>query len=79
MKLKDIDVGSRCMVSGYSSGERAYRQKLLQMGLVKGAGFTVVRKAPLGDPVELQLNGFNLTLRREEADALDVEIVGENL
>lgn len=77
MKIKDIDVGSKCRVTGYASDDKAYRQKLLQMGLLRKTEFRVVRKAPLGDPVEIQLPGFNLTLRQAEANALDVEIVKE--
>lgn len=43
------------------------RRRLLDMGLIKGVGFTVVRVAPLGDPIEILLKGFHLTLRKEEA------------
>ena len=75
MKLKDVETGSKCRVAGYQTDDRSYRKKLLQMGLVRGAEFIVVRIAPLGDPVEIQLSGFNLTLRRQEADAIDVELV----
>ncbi len=76
MKLKDAEIGAKCRVAGYASRDRAYRQKLLQMGLVRGTEFEVVRKAPLGDPIEIRLTGFNLTLREAEADALDVELLG---
>lgn len=73
MKLKDLNVKDSGTVSGFSSNDRSYRQKLLRMGLVKGVTFTVVRKAPLGDPIEIELRGFRLTLRGAEADALEVE------
>ena len=76
MKIKDLVVGQKGEVTGYSVGsDRAYRQKLLRMGLVRGAHFTLVRRAPLGDPVEINLKGFNLTLRAHEADVLDVDAV----
>ena len=75
MKLQDADVGAKCRVTGYASDDRSYRQKLLQMGLIRKKEFIIVRKAPLGDPIEIQLSGFNLTLRQAEADALDVELV----
>lgn len=77
MKIKDMPPNTKGRVTGFSSSDRAYRQKLLRMGLIKGAEFTLIRKAPLGDPVEIQLQGFNLTLRKKEAEALDVEPVGE--
>ena len=73
MKLKDIEVGSNVKVIGYTTKDRHYREKLLRMGLVKGTEFSITRKAPLGDPMEIKLKGFNLTLRKAEADALEVE------
>ncbi|MBC8414971.1 MAG: ferrous iron transport protein A [Candidatus Cloacimonetes bacterium] len=73
MKLKDMEVGSNVKVIGYTTKDRHYREKLLRMGLVKGAEFSITRKAPLGDPMEIKLKGFNLTLRKAEADALEVE------
>ena len=75
MKLKEVEPGMTCKVTGYTCPDRSYRQKLLQMGLIKGTELTVVRKAPLGDPIEIKLAGFNLTLRKAEADALDVELI----
>ena len=73
MKLREIEVGSNVRVIGYTTKDRHYREKLLRMGLVKGAEFSIIRKAPLGDPIEIKLKGFNLTLRKTEADALEVE------
>jgi len=75
MKIKEMEIGSKGKIKGYTPTGRAYRQKLLAMGLIRGAEFTLVRKAPLGDPVEIKLASFNLTLRGEEADALEVEQV----
>ena len=73
MKLKDIEVGSNVKVIGYTTKDRHYREKLLRMGLIRGTEFSITRKAPLGDPIEIKLKGFNLTLRKAEADALEVE------
>lgn len=75
MKLKEMKIGQCGRVLGYSATDRSYRQKLLQMGLVRGSEFTLVRMAPLGDPAEISINGAGLTLRKAEADALDVEVV----
>lgn len=72
MKLKDMNINDTGIVSGYDKSDRAYRQQLLRMGLIKGTEFTVIRKAPLGDPIELELKGFRLTLRKAEADTLEV-------
>ncbi len=73
MKISELNRGDTGMVTGYEKGERIYRQKLLRMGLVKGCSFKVVRKAPMGDPVELEIGSHKLTLRKQEADVLLVE------
>jgi ferrous iron transport protein A len=73
MTLKDLQVGERAKVAGYLEGGGAYRRKLLAMGLTPGAELAVVRVAPMGDPVEIRLRGYALTLRREEAAGLVVE------
>lgn len=75
MKIKDMEAGQRGRVVCHTGGDRDYRHKLLRMGLVKGAEFEVVRVAPMGDPVELELRGFQLSLRKDEADVVEVEAV----
>lgn len=52
------------------------RFRLVDMGLLKGVEIKVIRVAPLGDPIEIKLSGFNLSLRLEEAKCIDVEVVG---
>ncbi|HAG75289.1 MULTISPECIES: FeoA family protein [unclassified Thauera] len=73
MMLKQLEVGDRAKVSGFAEADGAYRRKLLSMGLTPGAELQVVRVAPMGDPVEIRVRGFALTLRKGEADALTVE------
>ncbi|MBM4153005.1 MAG: ferrous iron transport protein A [Kiritimatiellaceae bacterium] len=73
MKIREMKNGERGRVSGYDTDDRNYRQKLLRMGLIRGAEFTLVRLAPLGDPAEILISGSSLTLRKAEADALIVE------
>ena len=63
MKIKEMQIGQTATVSGYAGKDPAYRHKLLRMGLIKRVEFKLVRKAPMGDPVEIELRGFNLTLR----------------
>ncbi len=50
-------------------------RRLMEMGLTRGAEFEVVRYAPLGDPIEIRLRGYNLSLRRAEAGAIEVELL----
>jgi ferrous iron transport protein A len=75
--LEHMRVGRRGVVTGFVKSEdadhRAYRQKLLSMGLTRGAEFCVTRKAPMGDPVEISVRGFSLSLRKDEAAALLVK------
>lgn len=73
MKLKELKVGEIGVVAGFSTTDPAYRQKLLRMGLTRNATFTVVRKAPFGGPIEIEVKSFRLVLRSNEADALEVE------
>jgi len=77
-QLKDMKIGARGRVVRLAGGAGGYRAKLLSMGLTPGAVFTVLRVAPMGDPVEIALRGFRLTLRRAEADALQVELLSED-
>jgi ferrous iron transport protein A len=71
--LRDMKVGETGTVYGYVKGATLYRDKLLAMGLTRGTEFKVERMAPMGDPVEIVLRGFALTLRKDEAAALLVE------
>ncbi len=71
--LKEMSPGDRGRVQGFEEGGRAYRRKLLSMGLTPGAELQVVRVAPMGDPVEVRVRGTSLTLRKDEAAALRME------
>lgn len=73
--LADFAVGEMGQVLGFTKGAVAYRQKLLAMGLVKGTEFQIARVAPMGDPVEIKVRNFSLSLRKEEAKSLRVEEV----
>jgi len=74
--LQHMVVGEQGKIVGYrKGGDKAYRQKLLAMGLTPGTQFQLVRVAPLGDPIQLHVRGFNLTLRKSEAGVLRVERV----
>lgn len=55
-------------------GEGSLRRRLLDMGLVAGSEFEVERMAPLGDPVEIKIKGYHLTLRKGEAANVEVEV-----
>lgn len=71
--LRDLKVGDSGEVVGFVKAPQIYRDKLLSMGLTRGAAFQVLRVAPLGDPVEIQIRGFKLSLRKAEAEVLLVK------
>ncbi|MBN2619262.1 MAG: FeoA domain-containing protein [Spirochaetales bacterium] len=74
MKIRDMKVGEKAVVSGYEKGNNDYKRKLLSMGLTRGVVFTLSKIAPMGDPIELEVRDFHLSLRKSEADIL---IIGE--
>jgi ferrous iron transport protein A len=71
--ISELKVGERARVAGFTETGRGYRRKLLTMGLTPGAEIAIARMAPMGDPVEIRVRGFSLSLRKEEAAALNVE------
>ena len=64
--LKDVEIGSRAVVVRLH-GEGAVRRRILDMGLVKGTEVVVRKVAPIGDPIELTVRGYELSIRRDEA------------
>lgn len=71
--LKTLTTGDSGRIVGFDEAGSAYRKKLLAMGLTPGTEFTVTRFAPMGDPVEIKLRGFSLSLRKNEASVLLIE------
>ena len=72
-RLRDVPVGGMARVLGFKDIHKSYRSKLLSMGLTKGTPLLVEGTAPFGDPIHVSLRGFNLSLRRDEADGLMLE------
>ncbi|WP_461225255.1 FeoA family protein [Lacticaseibacillus suihuaensis] len=70
--LADLPVGDRAVV-GRIEGQGQLRQRLLDMGLTRGTLVHLIRVAPMGDPLELAVRGYKLTLRRQDALAVRVE------
>lgn len=69
----DLKVGNKAKIVSFAKGNKVYRQKLLTMGLTPGTEFTLTRLAPMGDPVEINVRGFALSLRKDEAAMLIIE------
>jgi len=76
IEFSELKVGDQARVVSCDAegGQQALR--LMSMGVVPGTTLKVVRVAPLGDPIEIRVRGFHLSLRREEAKGIQVEHVG---
>ena len=72
MTLKELKIGESAVIDTVG-GEGALRQHFLDMGLVPGAQVTLIKLAPMGDPMELFLRGYTLTLRKEDAHSITIE------
>ena len=72
MTLRDLEIGKSAVIRSVG-GKGALRQHFLDMGMIPGAEITVVKFAPMGDPVELQIHGYELTLRLAEAEQIEIE------
>ena len=70
--LKDTPVGATVIVKKLH-GEGAVRRRIMDMGMTKGTAVTVRKVAPLGDPLELTLRGYELSLRKADAAMVEVE------
>lgn len=73
--LADMGPKQRVKVISLGSASNVFRKKLLSMGLTPGIEIKVLRKAPLGGPLELSLRGFSLSLRKNEAQGILVELL----
>lgn len=76
MTLDELQTGKTAVID-FVGGEGALRRRLLDMGLTPKTLVTVIKVAPFGDPIELQLRGYELTLRKDEAAKITVLKVHE--
>lgn len=71
MTLKELKIGKTAVIQAVG-GEGALRQHFLDMGLIPGVEVTLVKYAPMGDPMELRVHGYELTLRLDDASKIEV-------
>ncbi len=74
IKLSELAIGASAIIRGYPKASTA-SLRLREMGLLPGTSLTLLRAAPLGDPLEIKVRGYNLTLRKTEAAHVLVEPV----
>ena len=72
LRLSEFAIGQSGVIKSVS-GEGRIRRRLFDMGVTPGAEVTLVKKAPLGDPIEVTLRGYQLTLRKAEAQCVQTE------
>jgi len=73
--LNQLDIGCcGCVVSIDASHDRDLKRRLLEMGFCNGASVECVRRAPMGDPIEFKIRGYNLSLRGEQARLVQINV-----
>ncbi len=74
VKLSEVTVGSSVKIS-YINAKGYLRSRLMDMGLVKGEILKIIRVAPLGDPIDIEVKGYDLSLRKKECEKVIVLVV----
>ena len=72
MTLKELPIGKTATIVSVG-GEGALRQHFLDMGLIPHTQVTVIKVAPMGDPIEIRIRGYELTLRKEDAAQIEID------
>lgn len=72
MKLSEVEVG-KTYITKKISGVGAVRRRIMDMGITKGTKLFIKKVAPLGDPIQITLRGYELTIRRHDAEIIEVE------
>jgi Fe2+ transport system protein FeoA len=74
MNLTNLPIGTSATVIAVK-GNNAVTKRLMEMGVVPGVSVRVIKSAPFGDPLEIRLRGYNLAMRKSEADSIEVSSV----
>lgn len=72
MTLKEVAIGEKAVIKKLH-GEGAVRRRIMDMGITKGTVVIIRKVAPLGDPIELTVRGYELSIRKEDAEMIEVE------
>ncbi|MDN3610633.1 ferrous iron transport protein A [Vibrio ostreicida] len=74
MKLSQLNHGQKATITGFSGLSSDVRKKLMVMGLLPDTPVTLIRKAPMGDPLQVEVRGVSLAVRTNIANAVNVEV-----
>ena len=77
MTMADLKAGELAEITGYTLGTASYRAKLLALGLTHGVQLKIINVAPLGDPFEIAVRGYHLSLRKDEVGVIKVKKIGK--
>ncbi len=75
VSIKDLRVGERGKITGFTRGNPAFRRRLLAIGLTPNTHFKVIRRAPMGDPIEIRVRNTSIAIRQNEANTILIEKV----
>jgi len=73
MKLSELPIGEECTVVRVW-GDNPVSCRLMEMGVIPGASIRLIKTAPLGDPIEIEVRGYHLAIRRTEAETIEVSL-----
>ena len=73
--LSQVEVGQRVKVLKLNEENKAIRRHLLDMGITRGVKITIKKVAPMGDPVDIELRDYELCLRKEDLEKIEVEVI----
>lgn len=75
MQLKDLTIGSKARILAIRQATPEYRRRLIMLGVTPGAQIEVIRLAPLGDPIEIRVRNSLISIRKQEADLLELAAI----
>ena len=73
MTVIDLKPGQKAAVTAIGTGDPSLKRRILDMGITPGVEITMIKTAPLGDPLEITLRGYQLSLRKNEARQIEVQ------
>jgi len=73
--LSDLRRGQKCVVLNFHNDNKALRRRLLDMGITKGVEIEIKKMAPLGDPIDIYLRGYELCLRKADMHGIDIKVI----
>ncbi|MCQ2795084.1 MAG: ferrous iron transport protein A [Bacilli bacterium] len=73
--LSDLRRGQKCIVLDFHNDNAALRRRLLDMGITKGVIIEIKKIAPLGDPIDIRLRGYELCIRKADMEGIDIRVL----